>query len=71
MHSIGRMAARCPFNMDPARPKIVPDNTEIVAYTMKFHVEATGIAHGLSFCIPAPEGGGCGLTIGTRQTHSS
>lgn len=38
---------------------------------MKFHVQTTGIAHRFSFCIPAPEGGSCSVTVGTRQTQTS
>lgn len=61
----------CPWNMYQAKTEIATDNSEVATYPMKFHVEATGIANRLSFCIPAPEGGGRSVTVGTRQTQAS
>lgn len=36
---------------------------------MELHVESAGIAHGFAFGVPAPQGGGCGVTVGTGQSE--
>lgn len=41
----------------------------VVSYPMKFHVEATGVAHRLSLCVSSPQGGGGGVTVGAGQAH--
>lgn len=38
---------------------------------MKLHVQAAGIAHGLAFCVAAPQCGGGGLAVGTGEAHSA
>lgn len=40
-------------------------------YAMELHVQATGIAHGLTLCVAAPQRGGGGLAVGTGQAHSA
>lgn len=35
------------------------------AHPMELHVESTSIAHGFTLSVPAPQGGGCGVTVGT------
>lgn len=41
------------------------------SYPMQFHVEATGVAHWLSLCVPPPQGGGGGVAVGAGQAHPS
>lgn len=36
---------------------------------MKLHVEAAGVADGLTLGVPAPEGGGGGVAVGTGQAE--
>lgn len=38
---------------------------------MELHVQATGIAHGLTLCVAAPQRGGGGLAVGTGEAHSA
>lgn len=42
---------------------------EVATYPMELHVEAAGIADGLALGIPAPQGGGRGVAVGTGQAH--
>lgn len=42
---------------------------EAATYPMELHVEATGIADGLALGVPAPQGGGRGVAVGTGQAH--
>lgn len=37
------------------------------AYPVELHVEAAGIADRLALRVPAPQGGGCGVAVGTGQ----
>lgn len=42
---------------------------EGLSYPMKLHVEAAGVADGLTLGVPAPEGGGGGVAVGTGQAE--
>lgn len=42
---------------------------EAAAYPVELHVEAAGIADGLPLGVPAPQGGGRGVAVGTGQAH--
>lgn len=41
-----------------------------LSYPVKLHVEATGIADGLTLGVPAPQGGGGGVAVGAGQAES-
>lgn len=36
---------------------------------MELHVEAAGVANGLALRVPAPQGGGRGVAVGTGQAQ--
>lgn len=36
---------------------------------MELHVEATGVADRLTLRVPAPQGGGCRVAVGTGQAQ--
>lgn len=36
-------------------------------YPVELHVEAAGVADRLALRVPAPQGGGCGVAVGTGQ----
>lgn len=41
-----------------------------LSYPVKLHVEAACVADGLALGVPAPEGGGGGVAVGTGQAES-
>lgn len=42
---------------------------EAAAYPVELHVEAAGVADGLALRVPAPQGGGRGVAVGTGQAQ--
>lgn len=38
-------------------------------YSVELHVQAAGVAHGLTLCVAAPQRGGGGLAVGAGQAH--
>lgn len=44
-------------------------HSEAAAYPVELHVEAAGVADGLALRVPAPQGGGRGVAVGTGQAQ--
>lgn len=44
-------------------------SSKAAAYPVELHVEATSVADGLALRVPAPQGGGRGVAVGTGQAQ--